>query len=559
MFIICFEKKQYYKADDVKEEYNFLFKRCKRIRNIVERRKIQPEDYCYAVLRKNKWELDKAGNPHAVLFLRKQYVDNIIKRGDIELNNNSSDDEVKKPKNKLKNNEHNDSDNKDTKFQNTPKKQKNIPNIDSNNEINNPGLHNLKKTFNSDSDDEIQVEPKIKLAKKNKQILVKDTTDTYVYNKELVYIKTINGKVRKYYKMPPILELKDSEKFKDEHNNTLEIQVRGIRDKDLCFFKLADVSDEFDMKRLRDVVVRDGSSYIVDIDYIFFACPTQSGNEIQSQGEDLYLTYNGVVRMLYVSNSLTARHFQEWASKSLFTIQIGTTESKYKLCANILGTSVSDIKRMLKSAVGRISCVYLLSIGITDDVKDSMCIKIKYKGTYIVIKFGKTVNLDERIDDHIRDYGDINGSQLAIKFFAQVDPEYLTEAEGEIREYFREFKINYDGHTELAMISEDKLKDIALLYKHIETKYGSRVSQKSKIIIDLEHKKEVIGLEHKLGTTTLECENKLLRKDIEMMKLEKQTLCDKYKTKVIENAELKKRLQSKKDISTNDSSDNDDN
>lgn len=52
-------------------------------------------------------------------------------------------------------------------------------------------------------------------------------------------------------------------------------------------------------------------------------------------GNDLYLTYNGIVKMLYVSNSLTANNFQKWASRSLFTLQMGTLENKKQLISEM--------------------------------------------------------------------------------------------------------------------------------------------------------------------------------------------------------------------------------
>ncbi len=46
----------------------------------------------------------------------------------------------------------------------------------------------------------------------------------------------------------PVLELTDDEKFKDEHNNIIEIETRGERLHDQIYFKVKDVSIGFDIK-----------------------------------------------------------------------------------------------------------------------------------------------------------------------------------------------------------------------------------------------------------------------------------------------------------------------
>lgn len=40
--------------------------------------------------------------------------------------------------------------------------------------------------------------------------------------------------------VPELLILKDSEKFQDKYNNVLEIETRGVRDPEHCYFKATD-------------------------------------------------------------------------------------------------------------------------------------------------------------------------------------------------------------------------------------------------------------------------------------------------------------------------------
>lgn len=513
MKVIRFNKKQYYIVDDVKEEYSFLFKHCNRARNIVKERKIRCEDHCFVVLRNNKWELDKASNPHARLFLTKQYVDNVIKYGDrpctkIKSKNkddssDDSDDEVhKNPKDKLKN---------------TSNKQKNNTDDDSDSD--------------SDNDDQTKFKNKSEINKR-RQVKKVINTINYTNKKEVEYTKSVKGTERKYYKMPPILELKNSEKFKDNHDDIIEIQVRGSRDKDLCFFRLLDISKGLGMPNLRDTVLQDGSGYVIKMDYIFFAIPVEKRN--RPQGDDLYLTYNGLVRMLYVSNSTTARKFQDWASRSLFTLQMGTLESKQQLFSEVMGIPVDALKYVYNPMSIRISCIYFFFVAYVKDVRESMSISDKYNDDDILGKLGQTVDVVQRGYEHkIKTFKNIKGVNLHLKYCVMIDPGYLTEGENMAKSELKEYSFRYKSMTELVIIQQNKLHDISCVYNEIGNKYGARVKELNQII----REKDRIH------------ENELLKKDIKYMALEK-TILDN------ENIALKKTVKKLRPTENSDS-DND--
>ena len=62
------------------------------------------------------------------------------------------------------------------------------------------------------------------------------------------------------YECPPapdILELNDSEKFKDTDGNVLDIEVRGTRNKKDTYFKVKNVSKEFNILKLQDNLTPD--------------------------------------------------------------------------------------------------------------------------------------------------------------------------------------------------------------------------------------------------------------------------------------------------------------
>ena len=138
-------------------------------------------------------------------------------------------------------------------------------------------------------------------------------------------------------KAPPIIYLSDNEKFKDECDNVLEIETRGVRNEDNIYFKVNDIEKQFDMPNLKRVIIDYTKSYELNIDYKFFLCEKGTNNVISTKKKSndkptikkqLYLTYLGMLRMLFVSRNNKTRYFINWAKNILFAAQLGTTEQK---------------------------------------------------------------------------------------------------------------------------------------------------------------------------------------------------------------------------------------
>jgi hypothetical protein len=103
---------------------------------------------------------------------------------------------------------------------------------------------------------------------------------------------------------PPILELEDHEKFKDEHGKVLEIEVRGERDPKNCYFKVSDVSREFGMDRLHNTIIdqhRDG--YMESMHYKYFTCMDN-----KSLKKSIYLTYHGLSKVITSTRCKFVQH-----------------------------------------------------------------------------------------------------------------------------------------------------------------------------------------------------------------------------------------------------------
>jgi hypothetical protein len=136
-----------------------------------------------------------------------------------------------------------------------------------------------------------------------------------------------------------MLDLKESEKFKDQKGRILEIEVRGERDEDECFFRVKDVATSFHDNNLYIHIDRsdiEHTSYRIGEDFVYFY-RLPNGGTVEPKKKELFFTYQGMLRYLFVSRNPNAKVFRKWASKILFAMQIGTMEQKQSVGAELFG------------------------------------------------------------------------------------------------------------------------------------------------------------------------------------------------------------------------------
>lgn len=66
---------------------------------------------------------------------------------------------------------------------------------------------------------------------------------------------------------PEIIILDDEEKFKSNDGQIFEIEVRGKRTPRECYFRVKDIADQFEMKNLQNIIVKENTKYEETIDY----------------------------------------------------------------------------------------------------------------------------------------------------------------------------------------------------------------------------------------------------------------------------------------------------
>jgi hypothetical protein len=315
-------------------------------------------------------------------------------------------------------------------------------------------------------------------------------------------------------KAPAILILEDHEKFQDEQGNIFEIETRGSKQHDKIYFKVKDVEKAFEMKSLQKIILDSDTKYKNQIDYIFFICEngkivSEKTNKKTTIKKELFLTYKGMLHVLFASHSGKANSFVKWASELLFTVQMGTNEQKNKLIAKVLGTSVENVIEVFNTHTNKLPVLYFFTLGYVKDLRLSMNINANYKDNMIVAIYGRTDDIVRRTKEHNVYYKKVKGVNLRLKYESFVDPQFLSNAENEISEYVDDLKCRflYEKENEMIIIDEKQLKRFESQYESVSKKYMGHITelvnqlkeeQNKNKILQLTYEKDTNDLQHKL-------------------------------------------------------------
>lgn len=276
---------------------------------------------------------------------------------------------------------------------------------------------------------------------------------------------------------PPILDLTESEKFKDHKGQILEIEVRGERDDEGCFFRVKDVARCFNDIRSQDVILNTHSGFSEKNDYTYFYRPIINGTVERSQdkNKELFLTYLGMLRYLFVSRNPNTKAFQKWASKILFAIQMGTIEQKQSVGEQLFGVSPEIVCKFFGTCCVRdIPMAYLLKL---TEPLESMTVPYGKQKEWLVVKVGqhgkeeRKTGVVGRLKGHVQEFREFKDT-MEYMHFVFVDPMYVSEVETRIKEYFSEFKMEYGSKAEVYLVHKSKLEDVKKFFRQLSMEYS---------------------------------------------------------------------------------------
>lgn len=354
-----------------------------------------------------------------------------------------------------------------------------------------------------------------------------------------INVKGINNKNDKDIKNdvemgPDEIKLDDDEYFIGGDGSKLEIKIRGNREKKEFYFSVQDVSKAFGLPQLNKTIIDNrNDGYQKDIHYKYFTF-TQVGstNSQESKNKNMYFTYKGLIRCLYVTKSKNADKFQDWATNILFTHQFGSESDKMQLASKLLGVHADAVKQVFKASATSIPCVYLFTMGTVKDLRKSMKLDNKYTDNMIVCKYGKTDSLERRTGEHISMYGSIKGCQLMLKYYSYIDPKNITEAENYIKDQMNAINahITYENHKELIVLDPKILNDkintqfimMAKAFAGNITELQTKLKeQENKLTIDTErHKNEILEKNYIILEKDKQIEDLKNKHEIELLKKE---------------------------------------
>jgi hypothetical protein len=349
--------------------------------------------------------------------------------------------------------------------------------------------------------------------------LDEDLDDEIESNNDDVENKTIE-------KAPKIIYLDDNEKFRDTDGNIVEIETRGTKKYNDIYFKVAHVSKGFNMKYLNKALTnKSRAGYVRNVDYTkFLIASINDGQETTNKNNKsaLYLTYSGLLRVLFVSRNKNVERFQEWAMKTLFTIQMGKEEEKVKLGTSILNIPERTYRAVFKKHANKLPSIYLIYLGNVGELRNTFGIDNSIPNDSGVYKYGFTDDLGRRIGEHEDKYGKLDNVQIVLTTFHVIDPKYTCEAEGDIREECNAYEINLqtEGYKELIVLNKKQLEHVKKNYGRIGRDYAGHTAELQEQNVKL--KGEIERL-----TTLLESNDKYHKLEL------------KNKDYIIENKDLK--------------------
>ena len=331
---------------------------------------------------------------------------------------------------------------------------------------------------------------------------------------------------------PPILELEDEEKFQDTDGNIIEIETRGERHVDKIFFRAKCVSIAFDMPNIKDVLLKKDAGYERGVHFKTFNSVSTAANcchKNPNRNEDtnrrkiIYLTYSGLVRVLFVSRNKNAENFTRWAVTNIFTIQMGTKEDKEVLGAKIFGVDIDNARAVFKKHSDQLPVIYLLKLGRVEDLRETFEISETIDKDSFVYKFGFSDDIDNRLLKHKNDYNKLKNVNASIELYRYVDPKYTTDAEGEMRNIFDAYNMRLNvpsrndspGRNELVVLNKKQLERVRKDY----TRTGQMYAGATKAL-----QEEIVNLKHQIQNMESEMEKKELQHTIALRDEQMRTM-----------------------------------
>ena len=218
--------------------------------------------------------------------------------------------------------------------------------------------------------------------------------------------------------------------------------------------------------------------------------------------------------MIYITKNNEAKGLRNWLSNIIFTLQMGKREDKVKVITKSMCLNHDEARRFFLISSTPISCLYLFVLSsIYENEK-----------TKFICKFGYTNNLNKRMGEHQKTYGDKFNETIHLQHYVNINSMYLQEAERKLYEFFKDDKYILDNEKELILIDKTKYKACKKLYKKIGEDYDVKETR-------LVHEMELMKKDNE--NEILKKDNEILKKDNEIMKKDNEIMKKDHEIEIL--------------------------
>lgn len=268
---------------------------------------------------------------------------------------------------------------------------------------------------------------------------------------------------------PPLFNL--GQPFTTLDGKMAKIEIRGIYP-DL-FFKADDISVEFGIPHLVDMIMSEDTGFQKNIHYqeFFVEIPVNKGG-LKRNKKELFLTYIGLLVMLFVSRTPMTDYFQETSSKILSTCQFGSNDDKFKLVATLLSTSIETIKDVF-SEIDSVTTptIYILSLGTVKNLRNLLNIDIKYTDDMCVLSYGCSSNIYSTMAHYYNEYPTLIPELVSVSY---IDPIHITDATRSFKSFMKKFEINSEKQL-ICVYNTWCNYEANKIIKNLHTTFGKRL------------------------------------------------------------------------------------
>ena len=284
---------------------------------------------------------------------------------------------------------------------------------------------------------------------------------------------------------PEPIVLEEHELFRDIEGQVVHVDVRGERNEEGIWFRCSDIEKLFEMENLSDNVTHtldEGQDFEV---FLLPHARTIYGHGVIEQPapalrkrrvKAIFLSFNGLMRVIFASHSTTAKRYRDWANRICFAGLFGSDEQRVNAAADVVGVPTSSLKEVFEIAAVKVPCLYLFFIGKVVDMKKHYD-ELKDHKSGMLFKFGRTDNLLRRCKEHIKTYGTLKESNLRIRLWVPINPDHLSAAETEISRFLKDKKVPFQQHSETVVLSLKDLKPLRLEYERAFKMFGIETSE----------------------------------------------------------------------------------